>query len=113
VTAAPTDDLGEPVPLAGRPTRVVSLVPSITEAVAVSVPRVLVGATDYCTHPAELDVARGRRPLASISLSTVDTSVHQSVHQLAPNSASRALSAPSGVIKSPGDVLLPGEMTDS
>ena len=55
---APTDDLGEPVPLAGRPTRVVSLVPSITEAVAASVPGVLVGATDYCTHPAELDVAR-------------------------------------------------------
>jgi len=52
------DDLGEPVPLAGRPTRVVSLVPSITEAVAASVPGVLVGATDYCTHPAELDVAR-------------------------------------------------------
>jgi len=58
VTAAPTDDLGEPVPLAGRPIRVVSLVPSITEAVAASVPGVLVGATDYCTHPAELDVAR-------------------------------------------------------
>ena len=53
-----TDDLGEPVELAGAPTRVVSLVPSITEAVAVSVPGVLVGATDYCTHPAELDVAR-------------------------------------------------------
>ena len=58
MSPAPTDDLGEPVALAGPPVRVVSLVPSITEAVAVSVPGVLVGATDYCTHPAELDVAR-------------------------------------------------------
>ncbi|MFI9613872.1 helical backbone metal receptor [Streptomyces sp. NPDC052023] len=38
--------------------RVVSLVPSLTEAVAVSVPGVLVGATDWCTHPADLDVTR-------------------------------------------------------
>lgn len=38
--------------------RVVSLVPSLTEAVAVTVPEVLVGATDWCTHPAGLDVAR-------------------------------------------------------
>ncbi|MFD4951115.1 helical backbone metal receptor [Streptomyces sp. NPDC088337] len=38
--------------------RVVSLVPSLTEAVAVSLPGVLVGATDWCTHPADLDVAR-------------------------------------------------------
>jgi ABC-type Fe3+-hydroxamate transport system substrate-binding protein len=38
--------------------RVVSLVPSLTEAVAATVPGVLVGATDYCTHPAGLDVAR-------------------------------------------------------
>ncbi|HEX7303331.1 helical backbone metal receptor [Lentzea sp.] len=53
----PVDDLGEPVPL-DRPERVVSLVPSITEAVAVSVPGALAGATDYCTHPSGLDVAR-------------------------------------------------------
>jgi ABC-type Fe3+-hydroxamate transport system substrate-binding protein len=52
------DDLGEPLPLAGPPRRVVSLVPSLTEAVAVSAPGLLVGATDYCTHPASLDVAR-------------------------------------------------------
>ncbi|GAA2223063.1 helical backbone metal receptor [Streptomyces nogalater] len=39
-------------------TRVVSLVPSLTEAVAVTLPGVLVGATDWCTHPADLDVAR-------------------------------------------------------
>ncbi len=35
-----------------------SLVPSLTEAVAVTAPSLLVGATDYCTHPADLDVAR-------------------------------------------------------
>jgi ABC-type Fe3+-hydroxamate transport system substrate-binding protein len=38
--------------------RVVSLVPSLTETVALSAPGLLVGATDYCTHPADLDVAR-------------------------------------------------------
>ncbi|MET7570539.1 helical backbone metal receptor [Streptomyces sp. NPDC005492] len=38
--------------------RVVSLVPSLTEAVAVSLPGVVVGATDWCSHPPGLDVAR-------------------------------------------------------
>ncbi|WP_369269956.1 helical backbone metal receptor [Streptomyces sp. R11] len=39
--------------------RVVSLVPSLTEAVATSAaPGVLVGATDWCSHPAGLDVTR-------------------------------------------------------
>ncbi|MFI1033222.1 helical backbone metal receptor [Streptomyces sp. NPDC020951] len=38
--------------------RVVSLVPSLTEAVAASVPAALVGATDWCTHPSDLDVPR-------------------------------------------------------
>ncbi|MEV4948677.1 helical backbone metal receptor [Streptomyces sp. NPDC053755] len=38
--------------------RVVSLVPSLTEAVAVTAPGLLVGATDWCTHPADLDVVR-------------------------------------------------------
>ncbi|MFE0728831.1 helical backbone metal receptor [Streptomyces antibioticus] len=38
--------------------RVVSLVPSLTEAVAVSVPGVLAGATDWCSRPAGLDVSR-------------------------------------------------------
>ncbi|MGW4483403.1 helical backbone metal receptor [Amycolatopsis sp. NPDC004368] len=52
------DDLGEPVPLAGPPERVVSLVPSLTEAVEASAPGRLVGATDYCTHPSSLDVPR-------------------------------------------------------
>ncbi|WP_329341141.1 helical backbone metal receptor [Streptomyces sp. NBC_00663] len=38
--------------------RVVSLVPSLTEAVAEPVPGALAGATDWCTHPAGLDVTR-------------------------------------------------------
>jgi len=54
------DDLGHPVPLTGPPRRIVSLVPSLTEALAVTVPDRLVGATDWCTHPAGLDVPRLR-----------------------------------------------------
>lgn len=54
------DDLGHPVRLAGPPARVVSLVPSITESLAATVPDRLVGATDWCTHPADLDVTRVR-----------------------------------------------------
>jgi ABC-type Fe3+-hydroxamate transport system substrate-binding protein len=42
----------------GPPRRVVSLVPSLTEAIAATDPGLLVGATDWCTHPAGLDVAR-------------------------------------------------------
>ncbi|MCM2390398.1 helical backbone metal receptor [Streptomyces albipurpureus] len=38
--------------------RVLSLVPSLTEAVARTAPGLLVGATDWCTHPADLDVPR-------------------------------------------------------
>ncbi|WP_411293789.1 helical backbone metal receptor [Streptomyces kunmingensis] len=38
--------------------RVVSLVPSLTEAVAVTLPGALVGATDWCSHPVGLDVVR-------------------------------------------------------
>ncbi|MFF7736925.1 MULTISPECIES: helical backbone metal receptor [unclassified Streptomyces] len=38
--------------------RVVSLVPSLTEAVAHSAPAALVGATDWCTHPPGLDAVR-------------------------------------------------------
>ena len=54
------DDLGRPVELDGPARRVVSLVPSLTEAVAVSAPGRLVGATDWCTHPAGLAVSRVR-----------------------------------------------------
>jgi ABC-type Fe3+-hydroxamate transport system substrate-binding protein len=52
------DDLGEPVPLTGPPSRVVSLVPSLTDAIEASRPGLVSGATDYCTHPADLDVPR-------------------------------------------------------
>ncbi len=38
--------------------RVVSLVPSLTEAVARTVPGALVGATDWCSHPPGLDLVR-------------------------------------------------------
>ena len=53
-----TDDLGHAVELPGVVARVVSLVPSLTEALAATCPERLVGATDWCTHPADLD-ARG------------------------------------------------------
>jgi ABC-type Fe3+-hydroxamate transport system substrate-binding protein len=56
----PRDDLGHPVRVARPARRVVSLVPSLTESVAVTRPEALVGATDWCTHPADLDVARVR-----------------------------------------------------
>lgn len=56
----PVDDLGHPVPEAGGCRRVVSLVPSITESLAATCPDRLVGATDWCTHPAGLAVARVR-----------------------------------------------------
>lgn len=54
------DDLGFPVPLLVPPRRIVSLVPSLTEALAVTVPDRVVGATDWCTHPSELAVPRLR-----------------------------------------------------
>jgi ABC-type Fe3+-hydroxamate transport system substrate-binding protein len=54
------DDLGHPLDLPAPPRRVVCLVPSLTEALAVSVPERLVGATDWCTHPADLEVVRVR-----------------------------------------------------
>jgi ABC-type Fe3+-hydroxamate transport system substrate-binding protein len=38
--------------------RVVSLVPSLTEAIAVTAPGLLVGATRYCERPADLGVVR-------------------------------------------------------
>ncbi|MCW2501124.1 MAG: hypothetical protein JWN87_2800 [Frankiales bacterium] len=45
-----------PVPAEVR--RVVSLVPSLTESVAATAPGLLVGATDWCSHPADLAVTR-------------------------------------------------------
>lgn len=55
-----TDDTGVEVPVPGRVRRVVSLVPSLTEAVAVTAPGLLVGATDWCAHPPGLEVVRVR-----------------------------------------------------
>lgn len=52
------DDLGEPVPLTGTPKRVVSLVPSLTDAIEATSPGLVAGATDYCTHPPSLAVPR-------------------------------------------------------
>jgi ABC-type Fe3+-hydroxamate transport system substrate-binding protein len=58
VSGSPTsDDLGEPVPVQD-PARVVSLVPSLTDAIETSAPGMIIGATDYCSHPASLDVPR-------------------------------------------------------
>jgi ABC-type Fe3+-citrate transport system substrate-binding protein len=57
---SPRDDLGTEVPLPSPVRRVVSLVPSLTEALA-SVDRdAIVGATEWCTHPADLDTTRVR-----------------------------------------------------
>jgi ABC-type Fe3+-hydroxamate transport system substrate-binding protein len=56
-TTGRVDDLGTAYSGA-PPRRVVSLVPSLTEAIAATDPGLLVGATDWCTHPAGLDVAR-------------------------------------------------------
>ncbi|GAB4587102.1 helical backbone metal receptor [Nocardia sp. IFM 10818] len=58
--AEPVDDLGTPVGLRGPVRRVVSLVPSLTESIAVSCPGLLAGATDWCTHPPDLRVERVR-----------------------------------------------------
>jgi len=55
-----TDDEGRVVRVPPVVRRVVSLVPSLTEAVAATAPGLLVGATDWCTHPAGLDVVRVR-----------------------------------------------------
>ncbi|WP_432175558.1 helical backbone metal receptor [Streptomyces sp. Tue6028] len=58
-SAATPADQPTAAPRPGRtPPRVVSLVPSLTEAVALSVPGALVGATDWCSRPADLDVVR-------------------------------------------------------
>ncbi len=53
-----SDDTGVQVDVPSRVERVVSIVPSLTEAVAVTAPGLLVGATAWCSHPADLDVVR-------------------------------------------------------
>ena len=55
-----TDDEGRDVDVPLPVQRVVSIVPSLTEALAESAPGMLAGATDWCTHPAGLDVPRLR-----------------------------------------------------
>jgi ABC-type Fe3+-hydroxamate transport system substrate-binding protein len=52
------DDTGALVPLTSEVSRIVSLVPSLTEALALSCRHKLVAATDWCTHPKDLVVAR-------------------------------------------------------
>ena len=56
------DDLATGVPVSGPARRVVSLVPSLTESVATTRPEALIGATDWCTHPTGLTVARSAAP---------------------------------------------------
>jgi ABC-type Fe3+-hydroxamate transport system substrate-binding protein len=52
------DDLDAEVPVPGTVATVVSLVPSLTEAIAASDPDLLAGATRYCTHPGSLAAER-------------------------------------------------------
>jgi ABC-type Fe3+-hydroxamate transport system substrate-binding protein len=58
--ATVTDDLGFPMSFDAPCQRVVSLVPSLTESVALTEANALAGATDWCTHPAGLSVQRVR-----------------------------------------------------
>lgn len=55
-----SDDLGHAVPSTGPARRVVSLVPSLTEAIASVDADALVGVTDWCTHPVDLSATRIR-----------------------------------------------------
>jgi ABC-type Fe3+-hydroxamate transport system substrate-binding protein len=52
-----SDDQGRSVRL-GEVRRVVSLVPSLTEAVEASAPGLVIGATAWCSHPADLAAER-------------------------------------------------------
>jgi ABC-type Fe3+-hydroxamate transport system substrate-binding protein len=62
LTMLMADDMGSPVRIDNAVERIVSLVPSLTEAVAATKRPALIGATDWCTHPADLKVARVRGP---------------------------------------------------
>jgi ABC-type Fe3+-hydroxamate transport system substrate-binding protein len=57
---AVVDDLGTPICVRPKVASVVCLVPSLTEAIAESARELLVGATDWCSHPEDLDVTRVR-----------------------------------------------------
>src|SRR5665647_3373769 len=52
--------MGSPVDIDSTVERIVSLVPSLTEAVAATHRESLIGVTDWCTHPADLNVTRVR-----------------------------------------------------
>lgn len=54
------DDLGAVVSARRPAERIVSLVPSLTEAIVATRPDALIAATEWCTHPAGLDVPRVR-----------------------------------------------------
>lgn len=53
------DDCETPVELAGPAQRIVSLVPSITEAIALTCPGRLVGCTDWCIRPTDIEDRAG------------------------------------------------------
>jgi len=52
------DDMGNAVAIPATVQRIVSLVPSLTETVASLDPGLLVGATQWCTHPPDLALSR-------------------------------------------------------
>ncbi|WP_343034449.1 helical backbone metal receptor [Amycolatopsis anabasis] len=54
------DDMSYTVGIPREVRRVVSLVPSLTDAVAATAPELLIGATTWCTHPPGLEVERLR-----------------------------------------------------
>jgi len=56
----PIDDLDVEMTITRPATRVVSLVPSLTESLAMTDPSAIVAATQWCTFPADLDVTRIR-----------------------------------------------------
>jgi ABC-type Fe3+-hydroxamate transport system substrate-binding protein len=58
VSRTSEDDLGRSVTVAEPTRRVVSLVPSLTEAIEASGSGLVIGATDWCTHPRDLAVSR-------------------------------------------------------
>lgn len=57
-TRVEADDLGMEVRLRLPPERLVSLVPSLTEAVAATEPGLIAGATAWCTYPPDLEAER-------------------------------------------------------
>lgn len=59
VEGVTVDDLGTPVQLDLPAGRIVSLVPSITEAIALTCPDRLVGCTDWCIRPTDIEARAG------------------------------------------------------